>query len=315
MFKFGKKKKEEATHQETSNQDDDLALAYGNQEEHGDDSSTGESVPPPPPNANEMKSGQDPGTLQDSDGASHAAMSDLDDDDDDPIKPRALDWDWDSVELKKLLLIVATVVSFIVLLGLSIAYGVGKNKPETVTDASLAAESSAVGSFDLPMTKAPVSATAAPTDPIENEVEEVKEEENPEDTDGEADTPPADIVVGGGDETVAPTSTDSVFVDPQAACTEDGITVLAGCENGVTYASMNYCLMGEVTDQFWEFVRTPPGTAPMVANDWGWIRDETSSEMPFLPEGTFEIGLFSNGEQNLNQYPLITSTEFTISCN
>ena len=76
----------------------------------------------------------------------------------------------------------------------------------------------------------------------------------------------------------------------------------------------NFCLVEDVTDQFWEFVSTPPRVPLAVANDWAWLRDGASAEIAFLPEGIYEIGLFSNGEQNLQQYPLLSSTEFIIDC-
>ncbi len=113
--------------------------------------------------------------------------------------------------------------------------------------------------------------------------------------------------------TIASTTVPTEF-DPFRKCEENGISVLTSCTNTGASALFNFCLVEDVTDQFWEFVSTPPRVPLAVANDWGWLRDGASDEIAFLPEGIYEIGLFSNGEQNLQQYPLLSSTEFIVDC-
>jgi len=160
-------------------------------------------------------------------------------------------------------------------------------------------------------------------------------------TEVEVDTTPTtsvDQIPAVGEQTIAPTI-DSSMVTTQAAtqvgtsgntnvatsfftggttddieCITDEISVSSSCENGVTSASINICLFDNISDQYWAWVDTPREYAPFVARDWGWLRDGTKREMSGLPEGTYVLGLYSNGEETLDEYPLITSTEFTITC-
>ena len=179
------------------------------------------------------------------------------------------------IERKKLLLIVGCIISFIIMLALAIKYG--QVRKQVVKESAAALEESS--ETDPPETAAPTLA------PVET-------------------SPP----------TIATTAVPTEF-NPFAKCEENGITVNTSCTNVAgASAVFNFCLVEDVTDQFWEFVSTPPRVPLAVANDWAWLRDRASAEIPFLPAGIYEIGLFSNGEENLLQYPLLTSTEFIVDC-
>ena len=109
-------------------------------------------------------------------------------------------------------------------------------------------------------------------------------------------------------------SSSAMSPDPSENCVANEIFVSSGCENGVTFSSISICLLDDVSDQFWAWADTPPEYARFVARDWGWVRDGTERQMSDLPEGTYVLGLYSNGQDVLDEYPLITSTEFTITC-
>jgi len=185
-----------------------------------------------------------------------------------------------------------------------------------------------------------------PEEIIENVPEDVEETEPPQketdaiidSTGAETDvTPLEDVgqVPAGIEQTVAPTIGNSqvgtapgtnfvtafntdrssmgqeLFFDD---CVANEIVVASGCDNGVSFVEMGFCFVNDVSDEFWAWVNTPQSYAQFIETDWGWLRDGVQREAFGLPEGTYTLGLFSNGEQALNQYPLITSTEFTIIC-
>jgi hypothetical protein len=97
-------------------------------------------------------------------------------------------------------------------------------------------------------------------------------------------------------------------------CVVDEIFASSGCNNGVTSASISMCIADETSDQFWEWVETPQAYAPFQERDWGYVRNGLDREISGLPEGNYVLGLYSNGDADMEEYPLIASTEFTILC-
>jgi len=101
----------------------------------------------------------------------------------------------------------------------------------------------------------------------------------------------------------------------EAECVDDEIFASSSCENGVTSASISMCIAEEISDQFWAWIEIPQAAAPFQERDWGWIREGTDREITGLPEGRYVLGLYSNGGEVMNEYPLIASSEFIIMCN
>jgi len=182
----------------------------------------------------------------------------------------------EQIKRKKLILIASCIISFIILLALAIKYGQVR-RSQAAKESATTLDSSATESSSSPGPTIVQVETAAPTT----------------------------------NATQVPTE-----FDPFAKCEANGISVLTTCRGeGGASVTFNFCLVEDVSDQFWEFVSTPPRVPQVIANDWAWLRDGASDEIPFLPDGTYEVGLFSNGEQNLQQYPLMNSTEFIVACN
>jgi len=178
------------------------------------------------------------------------------------------------IKCKKLLLIVSFVVSFCVLLGLAIKYG--QVRSQSSANEIVIAESDSAEAVSV--------STPFPT--------------------------LADV------ETAAPTNATVVEeLGPFSGCIANDVSVITTCDDGGAVVSFEFCLIDEMTDQFWEWVSTPQRTPQIIANDWGWLRDGEVAEFPFvLADGTYEIGLFSNGEEQLREYPLLNSTVFTVDC-
>jgi len=101
----------------------------------------------------------------------------------------------------------------------------------------------------------------------------------------------------------------------EAECFVDQIFASSGCDNGVASASISMCIVEEISDQFWAWIEIPQAYAPFRERDWGWVRDGTDREITGLPEGRYVLGLYSNGGDFMNEYPLIASSEFIIMCN
>jgi len=280
---FGRKKKQEEL---TLNQDKDLEP--GNEDELNDDLSTTDSVPPPPPTGivtatkNEKISQNDSRTLEES--PSVGANADADDSSMDKEKEAKL------IKRNKLLLIGACVISFFIFLAMAIAYGTSRNQSD--------------GS-DVSVTSGIEEASLSPITNIIEVPTMISEIEVIQDVDSATDIA---VIMDVDQQTAAPT----IEID---GCVLNEISVVTTCQNnGAASAIMSFCLVDEVSDQFWAWVSTPPRTAQIVANDWGWIRDGTEKELASIPVGRYEIGLFSNGEEILNQYPVLTSIEFTVNC-
>jgi hypothetical protein len=281
MAIFGRKKKQEqeVVEAETPNQDEDLAVAYGNvKESNDDDLSIADSVPPPPPSGDVKRdnlSKEDSQTLEDAN-----------DDSDDSIDEKK---EAELIKRKKLLLIASCIISFFILLGLAIKYGTSRNENEN--------NALTAGWDEIEF----ASSTSSPTLPI---------------TEIKIMTEPPQVV-----ETVAPSiggtgvgSASVTAITLFADCVANEISVLTECNpNGVAATSLGFCMIDDLSDQFWAWVSTPPRTLQVVSNDWGWMRTGGEAEF-FLPEGRYEIGLFSNGTEELDEYPLITSQEFLVDC-
>jgi hypothetical protein len=121
------------------------------------------------------------------------------------------------------------------------------------------------------------------------------------------------VVTGGV--TDAGTGDDDLTDDFVATeCAVDEIIASSSCDNGVPSASIRMCIADETSDQFWAWIETPEAYAPFQVRDWGWVRDGTDREISGLPEGNYVLGLYSNGDEFMDEYPLIASSEFTILC-
>lgn len=281
---FGRKKKQEedVLADETLNQDKDLDLPYGNEDELNDDLSTTGSVPPPPPTGtvteatNEKKSQEDSRTLQESPSVCDSI---------DEKKEAEL------IKRKKLLLIAGCIISFFTLLGLSIKYGKLRNASK--------ANALADGFMVSPITNSSDFLAIITSPPGSDPTEEIAATNTASTTgvDQQTPVPGIDPSIGG------------------AGCVANEVSVVTTCNtNRVAAATMSFCLVDEVSDQFWAWVRFPERTPEIVATNWGWMEEGTEAELPRLPEGNYEIGLFSNGGEVLDEYPLITSTKFVVSC-
>jgi len=312
---FGRKKEQEQEGVEIDekalnmdqDQDQDLALAYGNEDEVNDDMSTADSIPPPPPAGNviDTKKEDDSRTLEESPsiGANENFEGSIDE-----KKEAGL------IKRKKLLLIAGCIISFFILLGLSIKYGKSRNRSGgNVTLANGALESSL--SSPIPDSEPePVSTSSNIVD--ENDAtQDVASTTNTTTITGtdflNPETSPPSVSSSTEGTSIVSSDGLSAFAD----CVANQISVSTTCNNnGRASASMRFCLVDDLSDQFWEWVNTPPGTALGLANRWGYLRDNAEAEIPFLPEGTYEVGIYSSGDLVLNRYPLITSFQFIVNC-
>lgn len=343
---FGKKKKEEESEVDVDvdvnvgveqEHEHDLALTYGYPEtENGnEDSSTAESIPPPPPNleGNEIvKQEHDEGLTDD--GESIEANEYL----------VSAEKEEDPNGRKKLGLIALCFLSFIVLLSLSIKYGRvrSQNKKEASASAassslelegSVEGTSAEKGSFESPIaddteppnadgTETPIAATEPPkaTDLIvaDEDITAIPEQDE-EDGDVEQEPEPTD---GVDQETVVPTVVDTTLLTSNEStggtsafhtCGNDDTDVFARCENGAGVVDLFFCLVNDVSDEFWEWTDTP-ATYAIPGRGWGWLREAAQREFVNLPDGTYTMQVKGNGDQILEEYPIISTTEFTISC-
>jgi len=122
----------------------------------------------------------------------------------------------------------------------------------------------------------------------------------------DATTPNFDIVT---------TSNDDIDEFTETECVVDQIFATSSCENEVASVSISMCIAEETSDQFWAWIEIPQAYAPFQERDWGWVRDGTDTEITGIPEGRYVLGLYSNGGEVMNEYPLMTSSEFIIICN
>jgi len=310
VFGIGKKQEKAVPEGETLKQDNDLAVSYGNGEEVKDDVSTTDSIPPPPPIGDEADFKDVDLSKEDSQTLEELPSVEANDDPEGLVDVKK---EAELIKRKKMLLIASCVVSFFIFLGLAIKYGQVRNQSNA--NASLTAgldngvSDSPIEDIDIePGTSSPTTLNVPPTS---NTVVDT-------DTDPQTEV----LITGGGQGTLAPSidgtsigSRNFPVINPFEGCALNEITVLTTCVNNIGAAvSMNFCMVDELSDQFWAWVSTPPRTAPIVANNWGWMMDGAEVQLPFLAEGSYEIGVFSNGEEQLDEYPLVFSTEFTVDC-
>jgi hypothetical protein len=156
--------------------------------------------------------------------------------------------------------------------------------------------------------------------------EEPSNTEAPSETEGPSETEtPTDTEEPSSTEAPSETEQPSSTEEPSSvsSCDVIGIVAETECIDGTTpTVSLTMCISVAdddgavvVTDQFWEWIDTPVEHQDAASNwDWGWLRDGTEFTRTDLPMGSYTIGIFANGSQNADQYPLITSTGFTLSC-
>ena len=330
MGLFGRKKKEEDVVEEAQD-DNELNLAYGNDD---DCSTEGDSLPPPPPGTGSTKQNlslNDSHTVEDSpsaDEANDVGDSMLSDDPNSSMDEK--DKDQDSSRRNKMLLIFASIATFCILLGLAIKLGLDSKELQNRssanasdldgTDADAANDGS---SFDSPIAggdaEEDVFTTSDTIPPVEIELEVVTTPIVP--TVGELTQVPTidssvvvtDAATGGA--TDAGTDDDGLTDDfAVTECAVDEISASSSCDNGVSSTSIRMCIADETSDQFWAWIETPEAYAPIQFRDWGWVREGQDREVLGLPEGNYVLGLYSNGNEDMDEYPLIASSEFTILC-
>ncbi|KAL3920802.1 MAG: hypothetical protein SGARI_006853, partial [Bacillariaceae sp.] len=109
---------------------------------------------------------------------------------------------------------------------------------------------------------------------------------------------------------------DGTFLVPdEFDCAVDAIFASSTCSGGETSATITLCFNGAIEDQFWQWISTPAEYEQFVENDWGWLEDSMTIQRDAIPAGLYEIGLYSDGDnQDLDEYPLIASTEFQVLC-
>lgn len=308
---FGRKKKEEQevveTDEKASNMDQnqDLALAYGNEDEVNDDLSTADSIPPPPPTGDDTETKKEDLSQDDSRTLEESPSFGANENSEDSIDEKK---EAESIKRKKLLLIAGCIISFFILLGLSIKYGKSRNRAGVNASLANGVEDSSLSS-PIPDIE---------PEPVVDENDAAQDVASTTDTtsitgtdflDPETSAPSIDFSTDGS----STSSSENLFAD----CVANEISVLTTCNgNGFASANMTFCLVDDVSDQFWQWVNTPPRTAQGLRNRWGYLRDDAGAEIAFLPEGTYEVGIYSDGDLmlNPNQYPLITSFEFVVNC-
>jgi len=112
-------------------------------------------------------------------------------------------------------------------------------------------------------------------------------------------------------------------VTESTICALDRIVASSHCDrNGIAVTRIFLCLgtATVVADQFWAWSDVPPAYAQVEKQDWGWVKDVSSSrgrEVSGLPDGRYILGLYANGRQSSADdevYPLLASFDFVITC-
>mmetsp|Transcript_5180 Transcript_5180/g.15079 ORF Transcript_5180/g.15079 Transcript_5180/m.15079 type:complete len:310 (+) Transcript_5180:157-1086(+) len=307
---FGRKKKEKEAEVE---QENDLALTYGAPEVDGENDDA-ESVPPPPPNA-DAKDGQEESLTDDGESVEaneYKYESTAGDDDEKEEDPHAR---------KKLAVIACCVLSFIIFLSLSINLGVVRKQSKNAASLSEAnsQENSSVESPIAEVTSSPtelvedvtlepileltVDPTLDPSGDLVVDIEPPSEEE----VDVGSFAPSA-----GGTQGFTPDDTEWGTSEIDVSCPGgDVISVTSSCQNGAGFAELTFC--SSIDSQFWEWIIFPETYTP-PGRGWGWVTEIATREFADLPNGSYTMTVFGNGDQDLAQYPTVSSTEFTISC-
>jgi hypothetical protein len=195
---------------------------------------------------------------------------------------------------KKAMLMVLCGISFAVLVGLAVV--LGRRQAGNSSNSSLSADDSAgtqppvvvVGETEPPVDGnfvPPVTNTTTPNEPASTE--------SPNDTEESTGT----------------------VAEPTFTCEFDGVDAEVNCVNGTATVTVTICVADEVTDQFWEWIDTPDEHQEAAStSDWGWLSAGFEFSKSDLPSGSYTIGIFADGEQELDEYPLLASTEFTNVC-
>jgi len=121
-------------------------------------------------------------------------------------------------------------------------------------------------------------------------------------------------------------------------CAITQIVASSHCENGIASTSIFMCLGIDtpLSDQFWAWSEVPVAYKPYQERDWGWLADALAQfqernhyggqqysaasprtvnrEVTGLPNGRYVLGLYANGGEIREEYPLLVSSEFVISC-
>jgi len=140
---------------------------------------------------------------------------------------------------------------------------------------------------------------------------------------------------GSNNEMIATTTSEETINSNE--CTVDQILASSYCENGIASTSIFMCLGTgtPLSDHFWAWSDVPPAYEPYQDRDWGWLADAAAQvqernsyggqlyntsprmmnrEVKGLPNGRYVLGLYSNGVEVRDEYPLLASSEFVISC-
>mmetsp|Transcript_16849 Transcript_16849/g.38634 ORF Transcript_16849/g.38634 Transcript_16849/m.38634 type:complete len:311 (+) Transcript_16849:162-1094(+) len=308
---FGRKKKETEAEVE---QENDLALAYGAPEVDGENDDA-ESVPPPPPNA-DAKDGQEESLTDDGESVEaneYKYASTAGDDDEKEEDPHAR---------KKLAVIACCVLSFIIFLSLSINLGVVRKQSKNVASLS-EANSQENGSVESPIAEVTQSPTELEAEfTLEPTLEltvdptlyatgdfAVVDVEPPSEEEVDVGTVAPSA---GGTQGFTPDDSEWGTSEIDVSCSGgDVISVTSSCQNGAGFAELTFCSF--IDSQFWEWIVFPETYTP-PGRGWGWMTEIATRQFADLPNGSYSMSVFGNGDQDLAQYPTVSSTEFTISC-
>jgi hypothetical protein len=254
---------------------------------------------------------------------------------------------------KKLLLILAAIATFCIFLGLTISY-TRRNSNSSTVSSSAAADAGDGPFFDTGSSTNPIDQTDAPTlddgtdaptngdatedstatdAPTDGDTEVSTATDAPTDGDTEGSTATASPTDGNTEDSTATdaptdgvseggsdsgTEADSTWNDPNGTggfdCVVDRMFASSSCEGGKTTATITMCVTDPIDDQFWSWIETPTQYKAVARNDWDWLRNGMTVDKVGIPPGYYEIGLYADGNSNLSEYPLITSTSFIIAC-
>jgi hypothetical protein len=280
---FGRKKKQEQEQVASDAENPNYGMDVD------DESDDGSSVPPPPPGTASKSDLFKDETSKDGPGGEANGISFLTDStDDDELKKQKEE---DPNKKKKYGLIFLFIATLAILVGLTIKYA--QTQPSSSAsatptgqeeDAFFDASNEAIGvdNGSIPVVTAnPVQpGTVAPTDAV---------------TDADTDL--------------------ATFPGPgEMDCAINAIYASSSCSGGSTSTTITICFNDIIEDQFWQWIETPEAYQEFVEDDWGWLSDSMTIQRDDLPVGLYSVGLYSNGDQVLDEYPLIASTEFQVLC-
>jgi hypothetical protein len=322
---FGMKKKDKEMTTPSPDEETPVDVGDYGMEPASDDDDEASSIPPPPPgvkSASEM--------FRDEEGSEATAPPPADEPEGQNVsfltEHSAGDKNMkDPNRRKKLLLILAAIATFCIFLGLTISYA-RKDKGESSSASSVSNLDRDETFFETGSNKVPIedgtdepdtiTSTVAPTD---GDTEDNTATDAPTDRDTEDGTA-TDAPTDGDSEEVtdAGTEENSTFNDPNGPggldCVKDQMFASSSCEGGTTTATISMCVTNEIDDQFWAWIETPIQYQASARNDWDWLSNGMTVDKVGIPPGYYEIGLYANGDSRLSEYPLITSTSFTIVC-